>query len=381
MHFTFVHPEFFVWMLPPVLILFFFWFTQKSAEFEWLDPKIIERLRAKNSTMSLRSRNILFLIAAVLMITALAQPVIYHELAKPPRLKVLIVMDLSSEQIETSKALSLGILKRIQGDEVGVVSKTSLIAPPTRQYQLLQQLILQAGVENKASSEETAREFSRQYRFDTIIKGFMESPHRISDQSLKAETEKILQELQRQKEEYAYRDHIPLFSYPLGLAMLLILIALSSKSARKSVSVELFLVFMFFAYTPSEAVLMDFRLLNEAEKAYKNREYHTSLKKFKTYQKMHDSPQIRYNIANVYYRMGRFDEALRCYETVKSDNEMLMRYRDENMQRAVRYASKAMGKKNEPIENKNQSEQKKDHPVVKKETLHPRVYPLKNFLD
>jgi len=381
MDFAFLHPEFF-WILPPVSLLFFFWLTQKSYEYHWLDGPIAEKLRVQEHTLSLRARNILFFAAALLMVVAMAQPVLYDSSAHGSRLKILLVLDLHPNRIEGSKRFSLAVLKKLDNDDVALVSNSSLIATPTRQYRFLESMILNLPQELRTSiSNDELKNFAKRYHFDKVIIPTYAVLMRPSESVLRKEAEKIAEEIQEQKHQHAYRFHTPLFFYPLGLAMLLILLALASKSVRKSVSVEFFMLFLLVGNVPSEAALMDFKLLKEANQAYVQGNYSMSLKKFQTYQKSHDSPQIRYNIANTYYQMGAYEQAIRWYEKVRTDDEVLMRYRDENMQSAFRLIEeKKMQKQTRqksytagPIENSSA--------VLKNEKMPVRIYPLKIFRD
>lgn len=378
MRFVFLHPDFF-WIIPPVLVLFFFWMTQKSHEYSWLDEKIVEKLRVKSDTLSLQARNALFSVAALLMIISMAEPVLYDPKNNKSGLKLLLVLDLSPDKIETSKKINREILKNLENDDVALASYSSLISPPTRQYGFLEQLIAKAPQEvRRTTSDEILKKFAKKYQFDKVVISSDITLIKPSESALKEESKKILEEIKRQKQKNCYRYHIPLFPYPLGFALLLILAALSSKSMRKSVPVEVFLVFVLLGgNVPSDASVFDYKLLKDANDAYEQGEYRISLEKFCTYQQLHDSPQVRYNIANVYYRLKNYEAAIKWYKQVGSDDPVLIKYRNENLQSAL---GKMKMKSRPDLSQKTKSVSNQTS-ASQKEKASFRLYPLNLFVD
>ncbi len=114
--------------------------------------------------------------------------------------------------------------------------------------------------------------------------------------------------------------YIALFYYPLGLALLLLLIATSSMSKRVSVGVPHLFIVAFLALHVSDvqAGLLDFRLLDDAQKSYEAGDYNRSSKLYGEYLSNHPSAQTHYNRANADYKMGRYDAAIKGYEQIHS---------------------------------------------------------------
>jgi Ca-activated chloride channel homolog len=72
----FLHPEFLYFMLPPLIVLFLLLMTQKEKKTFFFSDEIMEKLRVNSKRMSIRGRNALFFISGVLLILALAQPMV-----------------------------------------------------------------------------------------------------------------------------------------------------------------------------------------------------------------------------------------------------------------------------------------------------------------
>lgn len=138
--------------------------------------------------------------------------------------------------------------------------------------------------------------------------------------------------------------------------MILIAIALSSMSKRQSVSMALvFMIFM--GESDIRAGVMDFRLLKQANDAYLHGEYDQSALLFGEYQRLHDSPQIRYNCANAYFKAGHYARARYWYERVVTDDPKLIEWVKINLAKL-------------PIENSEELQKvvKKSERMVNKET-------------
>ncbi|NPA65350.1 MAG: VWA domain-containing protein [Epsilonproteobacteria bacterium] len=117
----------------------------------------------------------------------------------------------------------------------------------------------------------------------------------------------------------AIEKYIPLFYLPLGAAMLLILVALSSMSKREKVEVpSMFLLVIVLSSwsVDTKAFLLDFRDLEQAKEAYANREYRKSGKSFEAYARSQNTPEAYYNAGNAYYKAGDYHTALGMYEKV-----------------------------------------------------------------
>ncbi len=138
-----------------------------------------------------------------------------------------------------------------------------------------------------------------------------------SDDDIKAMLKEIesLSEEKELKSEKVQR-YIPLFYYPLGIALFLFLIATSSMSKRESVHVpSLFILFTLLFATPhAKAGLLDFMELEEAKKAYENKEYEKASSLYAKHANNTLNAQSYYNAGNALYNQNKYDEALESYE-------------------------------------------------------------------
>jgi tetratricopeptide (TPR) repeat protein len=321
----FLHPEFFVWMLPPVLVLFYFWQTQKSPHTAVFGEAVLKRLHAPEITMGLRSRNILFLIAALLLITAMAQPVILQdEAAAEGRVDVLIALDLSKKSLEAfeeEKRTAIDTIRRLKGENIAVIgydTRLYRITPHTTDTRMSAELLsrLDPEVMRQFKSNSSLVDKFRSDERIVIITGDPISAHNTQLSGI----EERIEQIKTAQRLYA---HIPLFYYPLGLGMVLIWIALSSMSKRRSVPAAAILVALGTGNITGHAGILDFQKLNSGYSAYEMGDYRQSAHYFKSYQKEHDSPEIRYNIANALYKAGAYPEALYWYRQVHTGDRLL----------------------------------------------------------
>lgn len=356
MSFMFLHPEFFLWMLPPLGFLFYVWQTQKQLESRWLNESVLERLRADAMTMGLKGRNTLFFIAGILLLGAMAQPVLVDEnpLTRP-KANVIVAIEAgtdSPDAFDRTKSLALKTLKSLQGEKIALLAfdqNVYRIAPLTRQNALLISLVEdlnfgdftplseRTGVISKLASSGSLKQsdaiviINASGVSDTIREGSL------TIDVIGAESD-ILPALQRIREEvreHQRRYHIPLFYYPLGMAMVLILIALSSMSRRQSVPLTAVLMAVGLNEPSSYAGILDFQLLRGANSAYEEGRYIQSAALFAAYQENHDSAQVRYNRANALYKAGRFKEAAYWYREVHTTDPVLGERTRYNLERSL----------------------------------------------
>lgn len=333
MSFTFLHPEFFGWMIPPVALLFYFWQTQKSREYHYFSDETVRKLRAPEITMGLKVRNVLFLLASLLMIAAMAQPVmIPKEDMEEGRADILIVLDLSkksAEAFEKEKEETLNVIRVLEGERIAIVGISDAlyrISPASIDVGMLIRLVqgLQPEI-LKATSVDTALTDPLKDSSLHLCIGF--SPFFADTEKTVFYGEKKMQivyaRIVEQKRARMLYAHIPLFPYPLGLAMLLIWIALSSMSKRRTVPLTAFLLMLTLPNLPLHAGLLDFRILQNGYAAYERGEYDKSAAYFKEYQSSHDSPEIRYNLANALYRAGKYEAARYWYRRVYTNKSVL----------------------------------------------------------
>lgn len=357
MSFAFLHPEFFAWMLPPVLALFYLWMTQKTSEQAVFSPKALERLRAPAVSMGLQGRNGLFLAASMLLIAAMAQPVAFDEASlSAPRANVLLAMDISyrsPEDFERSKGTLLSLISALEGENIGVVAYDEFpyrIAPLSRDTAGIAGLVSKLSPDvirfDSSNIHPLIESLSRSNRTDDpliLIPIGSKSPisrenhGEISVVPLHTgeSADSVRRAIRSEQTRSRQIAHIPLFHYPLGLAMLLIGFALSSMSKRRSVPLIAVLLAIALPHSQSNAGILDFQILNGAKAAYEEGEYARSAELFERYQQHHDTPQIRYNRANALYKAQKYAQARFWYERVYTTDPVLREWTRYNLERTL----------------------------------------------
>lgn len=390
MSLTFLHPEFFAWMLPPTLALFYFWQTQKPFALRWLSAEVLEKLRPPATTMGLKARNRLFLIAAIALIAAMAQPVAVDSLRTfDAPLKIVVAIETGNDDatLERSKRLGSDLIGRLAGAEIAIAAfdtRIYRVSPLTDDVALLRYLMGHLPRTDKLSDTGGIGEkIARKTACDAVIvvSGAYGAKNsgtvlHVSDSSDIAATEAALESLARER---TLKNHIPLFFYPLGLALFLIWIALSSMSPRRSVSVAAAVTILGSIPSHSEAGVFDFWVLHEAQGAYERGEYAQSAALFERYRLNHDSPHVRYNIANALYKAGRYREARRWYERAVSGDPVLEARRRFNLEvTRTRIGERENPDKAAPKELPRQGETKRNPSGVLGETgaFTTPLYPL-----
>ncbi|MBN2870936.1 MAG: hypothetical protein JXK04_08285 [Campylobacterales bacterium] len=342
---TFLHSEFFLWMLLPVGVLFYFWQTQKPFENRWLSEVVLRKLRAPELTMGLKGRNTLFLIASVLLIAAMAQPVLLEPL-EHAKTKARIVFALqtgtqSEAEFEKIKKVALEAMGTAAGHEMAVVAfdeKLYRISPLSDDYPILSLLVrnlTRTGEKGDVSKTLSVLEGMKEADVAVVVaaEGVMEGTGRVIVLEDESGIALFAERLREFGEAERLSAHIPLFQYPLGLAMILIWIALSSMSRRRSVTVAALMAVVGMTQPPAaHAGFFDFGLLHEAREAYERGEYSRSAALFGRYQQSHDSAQVRYNRASALYKAGRYGQAEFWYRHVYTDDPVLEKQRRYNLE-------------------------------------------------
>ena len=133
--------------------------------------------------------------------------------------------------------------------------------------------------------------------------------------------------LRSKKEEFKdqrFKTYTELFYYPLGLGIFLLLIAFSSLPSftfknKKTIQSILFLA-LFFNINELNATSFDFQTIDEANKAYKAKNYEKAANE---YSKINKSPQSTYNLANSLYKEGKYKKAINVYKNIKTQDKDL----------------------------------------------------------
>lgn len=350
---SFLHSEFLFWLLVPTLILFYFWLTQKPLHHRWLSEMMLERLKAPETSMNLKGRNIIFLIASVLLIVAMAQPVLIN--STPIRgglLHIVIAIETggSEEMVEKNRQMALQSLYTVLGEEIELIAFDQTlysVAPRSNDGGILVELIRNLKPSSSTSSDASVQDKLLHYDADMKIIVSSEAIEHNSIVSVNemGDIDKVHETLIDLREKHRLQEHIPLFYYPLGFAMTLILFALSSMSKRHSVRVSALVVAIMIHPSAGEAGILDFQLLQEAKSAYEKGDYRASERLYARYQMDHDSPEVRYNRANALYMSGRFERAEYWYKHIyTTDTELLEKIRHNLHKTQDRLAEEKSGK-------------------------------------
>jgi tetratricopeptide (TPR) repeat protein len=312
----FLHPEFLLWMSLPVGILFYFWLTQHIPQHLHFTPRAWKMLYVEETTLGLQGRNLLFLIASLLLILALSQPVVEERKIPLSPQPVTISLDISLRPIAEFEELKRKALTIIDASDAPI----ALVAYDTQLYRIA------PSSEDKATLSRLIRHLSWRV---------MDDPHSDPTQCAKLPHPYIIlsttapltpQEqhfLHPKKEEVIY---FPLFYLPLGVALLLIGLGLISMSKRESVALGMVAFLVVLVPPKANAGVMDFLVLKNAVEAYQKGHYSQSATLFLTYQRLHDTPQVRYNLANAYFKSGKYDQAAYWYAHVHTTDPHLAQW-------------------------------------------------------
>lgn len=117
--------------------------------------------------------------------------------------------------------------------------------------------------------------------------------------------------------------YIPLFYYPIGMALFILLLATSSMSKRVSVPTpSVFILFsLLFVNQHVEAGMLDFMDLNKAKEAYEKGNYEESAKLYDKYAQQSANGESYYNAANSYYKQKKYKEAIDSYKKATFDTD------------------------------------------------------------
>ena len=115
---------------------------------------------------------------------------------------------------------------------------------------------------------------------------------------------------------------IPLFYYPVAMALFLLLIATSSLSKAGSKNVVSILILSLFLFKPLhvEAGMLDFVELKKAKEAYVKGEYKESAKLYEEYASKSGNTEAYYDAANSYYKQKNYKKALEFYKKATFDS-------------------------------------------------------------
>lgn len=405
----FLHPEFLYYMLPPLLILFLFLLTQKKVEMLYFTKEVMQKLKVSSNTLTLRVRNYIFLLIGVLLIVALANPVINNGTVevKAKSSDIMIALDISDSmlaqdvypnRLKLAKQKALSLLQLEPTQRIGIIgfAKNSyLVSPLSFDHSavgfLLRQLntdsitekgtnflsmleVVQKSIKNKnnkkyllllsdgGDKKDFTQEIAYAKKHNIVVfvlavgtqKGapikmengkfiqqngniivsklngaiaklatktggvYIESVN--SNEDIKSMMKEIeANSVKKELKSQEIHRYIPLFYYPLALALVLLLIANSSlykKDAHSFVAVFL-IALLYTTSQTAEAAVLDFMELKNAKEAYQNKNYVKSEDIYKKYLQSNVKPDVKYNIGNTLYKQGKYKEAIKQYKEAK----------------------------------------------------------------
>ena len=122
-----------------------------------------------------------------------------------------------------------------------------------------------------------------------------------------------------------YKAYTELFYYPLAIGIFLLLIAFSSlpnlKKLNKNANIFfIFIIFSFLNPNSLKASIFDFKHIEDSKKAYEEKNYD---KAYNELLKVKESKEKEYNLANILYKQKKYKEAIKRYESIKSDDRNL----------------------------------------------------------
>jgi len=129
----FLHPEFLLYMLPVLVVLFALLLTQKESQEEYFSKDVMRKLRVSANTLTLKARNALFFLVGFLMILALAEPVIKDGKieVKAKSADIIIALDISDSmlaedvypnRLELAKQKALTLIDKAASERIGIVA-------------------------------------------------------------------------------------------------------------------------------------------------------------------------------------------------------------------------------------------------------------------
>jgi len=130
-------------MLPVLVVLFILFIRQKESLEHYFSDNVMDKLRVNADTLTLRVRNTLFFLVGVLIILALAEPVLENGKVKVKSTSadILIALDISDSmlaqdvypnRLESAKKKALELIDKAKKDRVGVIAfaKNSYLVSP-----------------------------------------------------------------------------------------------------------------------------------------------------------------------------------------------------------------------------------------------------------
>jgi len=115
----------------------------------------------------------------------------------------------------------------------------------------------------------------------------------------------------------------PLFYYPLGLALFLLLVATSSfsKRAKPKLASAMFVCMLGFFSVETKASMLDFVELGSAKEAYEEKEYKKAAEIYENYANKSQVGEGYFNAGNAHYKLKDYKKAVEAYERALFDKD------------------------------------------------------------
>jgi Ca-activated chloride channel family protein len=140
---TFLHPEFFYFLLPPLIIVYTYILIKKESHEHYFSKEIMDKLKINSNSLTLKTRKNLLFLAGLLIIIASAEPVLKEGTVRVKAIggDILIALDISDSmlcedvypnRLELAKKKALELIKKSTKDRVGVIAfaKNSYLVSP-----------------------------------------------------------------------------------------------------------------------------------------------------------------------------------------------------------------------------------------------------------
>ena len=151
----FLKPEYFLMLLIPLIVFFYFIMSNKGMLEVYFDEKVLEKLRFENNTLGRMGRNILLFAAFVMMITALARPVLEKGDVKisAKQIDMMVALDISKSMMAAdfypsrlafAKKRFIEFVDAFKEANIGVIAFSSqgfLVSPMTQDKTTLKYLV------------------------------------------------------------------------------------------------------------------------------------------------------------------------------------------------------------------------------------------------
>ncbi|EQB34441.1 von Willebrand factor A [Sulfurimonas hongkongensis] len=140
---TFLHPEFFYFLLPPLIIVYAYVLIKKETHEHYFSKETMKKLKINSNSLSLKTRNSLLFLAGLLIVIASAEPVLKEGTVRVKAVggDILIALDISDSmlcedvypnRLELAKKKALELIDKTTQDRVGVIAfaKNSYLVSP-----------------------------------------------------------------------------------------------------------------------------------------------------------------------------------------------------------------------------------------------------------